>query len=553
MNPARLRQIAILVDSLDVDRADRLLEQLPEQTQRQVRDAVMDLEPIDERERQAIIADFVSRGQKSNNATPNRSSLNSPSPSSVSHSLGTSQIATHASHSRQNSGSGNPVVQNSGAETYNAGTYGDPGRSFGKRTTPTPIGNPLPNSDLDAQQFQPLELPTHDRPADESDWAAFAQRSRTNHHTDDPLSPKGADVNPPESDRDLVDALSSADIDTLASVVMKESPQVLAVVLSLLPAQKSAQLLDMFPAVQQQDALRRLGQLDEIDEEVLDYLQQQLNLVIRRRIKLKKNQRTGPAALASILSAAKRLQANQVVNSVEREMLGQDAMPDASDPPAFQYRGYTPTSAAISNAVIRNVVPPLPQDAAIQSFSARNAYNANSQVPQQPTTHFQTDPTALKPNPSPPRNRDLHPSDSDLDRTLPPKPLATDRAPTAAQREERFVSNEIDSVDAFLDADIRMTFQQFYDCERKSLQAVLATAKPKLTLLALRGAAPKLLNRILKMLPAAEAKEVEYRIQNLGPTRLQDIQEAQQYLLRIASVLQDMGQFQLPKKRLGIL
>jgi flagellar motor switch protein FliG len=79
----------------------------------------------------------------------------------------------------------------------------------------------------------------------------------------------------------------------------------------------------------------------------------------------------------------------------------------------------------------------------------------------------------------------------------------------------------------------------------------LATAKPKLTLLALKGASPQLLERVLKMLPRAEAKEVQFRIQNLGPTRIQDIQRAQTYLLRLATLLEDAGRFKQPRRRAG--
>ena len=93
----------------------------------------------------------------------------------------------------------------------------------------------------------------------------------------------------------------------------------------------------------------------------------------------------------------------------------------------------------------------------------------------------------------------------------------------------------------------RFAFAELMKCDSASLQALLATAKPQLTLLALRGAEPALLERVLRMLPRSEAQEVRFRVQNIGPTRIQDIQQAQQYLLRLASLLEDLGRFRRPK------
>jgi len=114
---------------------------------------------------------------------------------------------------------------------------------------------------------------------------------------------------------------------------------------------------------------------------------------------------------------------------------------------------------------------------------------------------------------------------------------------------ERLTSNELEQATALADFEPRQTFADLVDCDAASLQALLATAKPQLTLLALRGASQELLDRVLKMLPKSEAKEVQFRVQNLGPTRVQDIQQAQQYLLRLASLLEDMGRFRRPRVR----
>jgi hypothetical protein len=73
MNTKRLRQIAILVDSLDTAAADRLLDSLPVELQQRVRDAVMDLEQVTDSERQYVLNEFR-RGRGSNGSAAGGSS-----------------------------------------------------------------------------------------------------------------------------------------------------------------------------------------------------------------------------------------------------------------------------------------------------------------------------------------------------------------------------------------------------------------------------------------------------------------------------------------------
>ena len=298
-----------------------------------------------------------------------------------------------------------------------------------------------------------------------------------------------------------MDALSHVDLETVAEVVIKESPQVLAVVLSLLPAEKSAALLEILPTSLQQDALNRLIDLGEVDDQILDYLQQQLDRIVRRRVQLKRSQRTGPQALAAILSAAHRLQANQVVHSIHQQL--QSASPTASPRPSESTR-------------------PVPTRAGDQQRPSQpNNSHRISESPSGVETHSNSVDSAV-------------PGDH----------------PDPSHAAQRLSSPEANQVDAFPEAPIRFDFPRLVHCDRASLETLLATAKPKLTLLALRGAPPKLLTRVLRLLPSAEAREVEQRIQNIGPTRLEDIQKAQAYLLRLASTLEDMGRFRRPRKSL---
>lgn len=446
MSPERLKQIAILVDTLDIAQADRLLDQFSEPVQQQIRTAVVNLPAVDDQERQRVIQDFVQR-QK--------------------------HTADPMTDNRQ------PEM----AQGQMAGTYADP--RLPKR----------PATHLPASADPAPAVPEYQK---------YLERGRSE-------SPEPPQVPVVESPENLVEALSQADMETLAAVVIKESPQVLAVVLSILPADKSAGLLELLPRQQQQQALQRLTQLEEVDEQVLDYLQQQLDRIVRRRVQLKKNQRSGPQALAAILSAAHRMQAQGVIQSIHSQL--------------------TPVESSERRLPATRPVAPEPS---IETSPATQLLPGRGEVSTNSSSEIATQASSVESVKSGTAGRRSDSASS----------------PSNDSPEQRLASPEANRVDAFPEVPIKFEFSRLAQCDRASLEALLATAKPKLTLLALRGAPPKLLSRVLRLLPAAEAREVEYRIQNLGPTRLQDIQQAQHYLLRLATILESMGQFRCPRKRL---
>jgi hypothetical protein len=228
--------------------------------------------------------------------------------------------------------------------------------------------------------------------------------------------------------------------------------------------------------------------LEELDDDMVHLLQQELHLVIRQRIKLKQQQRVGRHALAEIMVAAQQLRSSQVTQVVRQQLQGQQ-------------------------------LPGRHSSEQLERLRPNPGVN--------PASHDRPVVSAVGVGVDLPENR----------RTV-EQPLA-----------DRLVSNELEQTDALADFDARMNFAELVECDTASLQSLLATAKPQLTLLALRGASQSLLDRVLKMLPRNEAKEVQFRVQNLGPTRIHDIQQAQEYLMRLASLLEDMGRFRRPKVR----
>lgn len=433
MTNHRLRQIAVLVDSLDTPAADRLLDQLPDELQQRVRDAVMNLTGVSDAERQDVLAEFR-RGASSSGQgkarLPEETSSRSTTPPTY-----------------------QPVWRN----------------TVGQRIPATTADTVDPR----ASSAEAVESrPTYSRPL-----VPTSAQSRSSENEFEPSSQVSTPT--PNRNTDLSDTLAAIDVETLASVVLRESPSVLAAVLSLLPPMRSAQLLELCSPELQVEALERLHHLEELDDEIVHFLQQELHGVIRQRSKLKQRQRVGSQALADIMVAARQLENPQITRVLQTQLQGEK----------------------------------------------RHKYDSSSR------SDFKTNGTAV--------GFSSHQPQRD--------PRANARFEKSS--ENRLVSNEMEDADALADIEPRMDFADLVQCDTASLQALLATAKPQVTLLALRGAPQSLLERVLKMLPRSEAKEVQFRVQNLGPTRIQDIQQAQQYLLRLASLLEDMGRFRRPRTR----
>ncbi len=89
-------------------------------------------------------------------------------------------------------------------------------------------------------------------------------------------------------------------------------------------------------------------------------------------------------------------------------------------------------------------------------------------------------------------------------------------------------------------------FEDLQELDDEALAAVLAAAEPEVARLALAGASPALVDRVLAQLQPAEARKVRRLIERLGPTRLSDVEEAQAELARIAHSMVLEGRIDLP-------
>lgn len=96
------------------------------------------------------------------------------------------------------------------------------------------------------------------------------------------------------------------------------------------------------------------------------------------------------------------------------------------------------------------------------------------------------------------------------------------------------------------DDSVWLTFEDLLKFDDAALRAVFAAADTEVALLALTGAEPRLIARILRKLPPAEATVLRNRLEHPGPLRLRDVEQARFALAAVASRLAHEGAIELP-------
>jgi flagellar motor switch protein FliG len=92
-------------------------------------------------------------------------------------------------------------------------------------------------------------------------------------------------------------------------------------------------------------------------------------------------------------------------------------------------------------------------------------------------------------------------------------------------------------------------FAELLRLDDRALLRVLAAADPQVTLLALTGASPGLVARVLRRLPRAEARLLQRRMASQGAFPLSDIELSQRELARVAVRLAAENKIRLPSRR----
>lgn len=92
-------------------------------------------------------------------------------------------------------------------------------------------------------------------------------------------------------------------------------------------------------------------------------------------------------------------------------------------------------------------------------------------------------------------------------------------------------------------------FDDLVRLEDAALARVFAAAAPEVVLLALSGANRELIDRIVCRLPTAAGRTLRRQLEAFGPTRLRDIEAAQQQLAELAGQMSRDGLIHVPNRR----
>jgi flagellar motor switch protein FliG len=280
--------------------------------------------------------------------------------------------------------------------------------------------------------------------------------------------------------------LHEAASDTLTELLEREHPQTIALVAAHLPPRRAIDVLTRLPAALQADVMRRVANLDETDPEILREVEQEMELILSGRLQAAGERSAGLAALNAILGAA---------DSEDRQ------------------------------AILENLGR---TDQHLASLLA------------EPTRHSEATPAELRRPPAdgaavaPSRRGRLGPA-AELERArrhvsrAPSPPAATEAA--AEPPAEAFTFGDLSRLD---DA---------------SLAEVLRSADPQMLFLALTGAGRETMARIESRLSPREAKRLRRRIEQLGPLRLSDVEDAQAELAALVRRLAARGAVRLPPQR----
>jgi flagellar motor switch protein FliG len=92
-------------------------------------------------------------------------------------------------------------------------------------------------------------------------------------------------------------------------------------------------------------------------------------------------------------------------------------------------------------------------------------------------------------------------------------------------------------------------FDDLVRLDDAALARVFGAAEPETVLLALSGANRDLIDRIVRHLPSAAGRTLRRQLESLGPTRLRDIELAQQQLAELAGQMCRQGLIRVPSRR----
>jgi flagellar motor switch protein FliG len=155
----------------------------------------------------------------------------------------------------------------------------------------------LAGVEIEAGLAKRLELP--ETASDE-----VQQMEKMSSRSDLSVLPRVNDPSGPDKDTELFSFLHRFDADELAAELEHERPQTLAVLISYLPAERSADLLSRLSSATRAEVLRRVAELGDLDPQMVSEVHQALHNRLSQPAVSLRPRRRGAEAVATILDAA---------------------------------------------------------------------------------------------------------------------------------------------------------------------------------------------------------------------------------------------------------
>ena len=111
---------------------------------------------------------------------------------------------------------------------------------------------------------------------------------------------------------------NDAEGEEIYSFLSTENPQTIALVLSFLPADKGAQVIELFPSRKQNQIAARIASMSTITPEAVEEVEATLREKFQGARQSGQNQTDGPVILAKIMTKVSRERADSVLESLEQ-------------------------------------------------------------------------------------------------------------------------------------------------------------------------------------------------------------------------------------------
>ena len=303
--------------------------------------------------------------------------------------------------------------------------------------------------------------------------------------------------------------LHEARVEQLVRLLSGERPQLIALVMAHLPAEKAAATLGRFHKSQQAEVLTRLAELDDASPEALAEIELELQELLQERHRVTQSRAAGFAAVSAILGAAGASDRQTLLTSLadsDSKLLARLGYPTTDQPLAELAGGHA--------EAIRRAMQHEPAAAPHETGQAHRESNARLRF------GLTTGSTRLggdaKPAPqATPVRVETPPVDS-------PEPVAIEQESPSLGFED---------------------LRQFDD---NSLACLFARADRHVLRLALSGAEEALIARMTAGLSRGESRGLRRQLVAIGPVRLSDMEAAQEELAALAQRLCRSGEISPP-------